>query len=373
MNRPEALRATGGVAHVFAISLSLFVGLCLILSMSCGGEKTSDACLDVICAAGVCDPSSGRCVDAVFCKSDEECLGERVCVEGACTADAGPVVALGCTPETETRDCPPDEYCYEEGCRSAAYICADMTCARGICNAAERTCVSAENCDGDDRACLDGEYCDTEDTCRANLCDLESGLCDRGICEPGTGECVNAGACQALVDCLDAHYCIDGRCHGESNACLPCSGNQMCSYDEEGLSVHCGESPRGCRNGYDCLGDRVCRGGLCAEPQECAPDAFEPNDDESLATNLGDHPDGLQASICRNDVDYYAFDTALLGLIRGLLVVDVRAAREDVGNGQFLVLHNIFHQSPEGQSCKFWRRLFCFAKGQRGFAQVDRP
>ncbi|MFU8804127.1 MAG: hypothetical protein ACNA8W_09990, partial [Bradymonadaceae bacterium] len=260
---------------------------------------------------GQCNPSNGECVNAPVCNRSNEATA---CVEGF--------------------------YCLDDACATEADICASLDCGskRGVCDAAARACTNATNCESDDMNCEAGFFCNAQNSCQANRCDA-AGECERGVCERASGQCVNPDSCNVASDCVDGNYCIDGSCQETVAACAVCTGNQVCDYDEAAQSVSCSESAEGCRNALDCLDDRSCRLGACVEPTACESDNHEPNDTMEEAVNLNQAlGDGLlQATLCSSDVDYYSYNTAGHGHIRGTFVVEARIHGEDVGHGDLVV------------------------------------
>src|SRR5690554_5411780 len=92
--------------------------------------------------------------------------------------------------------------------------CSDEApCERGVCSD-ENSCENAPSCElpGD---CLEGFGC-IEGQCsdvQAGLCEGVS--CERGICDPADGQCVNDAACSSLTEataCLEEHLCVQQSC-----------------------------------------------------------------------------------------------------------------------------------------------------------------
>jgi hypothetical protein len=155
-------------------------------------------------------------------------------------------------------------------------------------------------------------------------------MCNRGVCDRATADCVNPATCTASANCLDGDLCVGGACVPEPEACgaAGCEGNQVCEYDAGSLSAACGENPAGCATTVDCSGERVCRAGACVEVPGCMPDAFEPNDTAAAAMGAS-----VSASLCPGDVDVFGFDTAQSTRQQGALAVRLELNREDVGIG----------------------------------------
>ncbi|MFP4601196.1 MAG: hypothetical protein ACLFVJ_23310, partial [Persicimonas sp.] len=262
----------------------------LMVLAGCGGDE--DACADVDCAFGVCDDSSGQCINPDNCEVDDDCVpgfecgasyvcepldectedadcDAGVCNDGACvnpgtcesnddcldrtycgyddTCRADPcneiscsrgvcdrgtdncVSADSCTDETEATDCIEGEKCADGTCEPQDTFCEEFECERGECSYAEGGCVSADNCEGDDDKCLEGEFCNDQDECRTDKCVEDDVDCgDNGVCQPDTGECENATTCESNSDCVEDHLCVEGTCTLESGACGDADGEGGC-------------------------------------------------------------------------------------------------------------------------------------------------
>ncbi|MEZ4458690.1 MAG: hypothetical protein R3E66_02975 [bacterium] len=317
-------------------------------AIACGDDSTkpTNKCAGVTCETGVCDANTGTCVNE--CDTTEDCA-EGVCDNGTCVQDlcvdvtcprgvcavaTGECVnATVCTNETEATDCVEGYGCYGQRCVTEAEYCETQTCARGVCSLAAKGCANAASCTMDSE-CLEGSFCENG-TCSANRCDANMVMCDRGVCEGTTGECVNATTCSSGAECVDNFYCVDGACTEVDQACAGCEGNQVCAYDQ-GTTVTCEESPAGCNNTFDCLGDRVCDSGSCVAPGTCAADALEPFD-QAAPYALDDNSGVVSASLCANDEDAFTYDVANAAQFTGTLVALVNVDAEDVGRGEVAV------------------------------------
>lgn len=380
----------------FSSAYCAVVVLFLLTLVGCGKE-TSGACDDIVCEQGECkrgiciNPPTcdsddvclrghfcnddsvceadvpcndatpcevgeclwGACVNPDTCDTDEQCLpgyecgglgdcvvspcAGVVCDRGVCEADTGECVnEQVCTDETEEQVCIDGFYCYGLVCVSEADICEDLDCERGICDPAQKSCVNAAEC-AIDSDCVGGFYCADDGTCAANQCDVTMTSCERGACDPETTECVNPDTCSELSDCTDGFYCVDSACVAIDDACGEegCPGNQICDYREQNQQTFCAENPAGCDQALDCDDPRVCDGGRCAPPVGCVADALEPNDSSAEAVAFaGAATDGaVSATLCRDDVDVFTFNTRDTPLFTGTLVVDVRTLPVDVGTG----------------------------------------
>ncbi len=289
MARMNSLRPTRHLSLARALvvcvaSVALWLG-------ACGGDE-AEPCADVICDFGVCDGSSGQCVNPDNCEVDDDCVpgfecgAEYICVAtdecssngdcaagvcsaGACvnpetcetnddclprtycgfddTCRADPcnevscprgvcdrgtdncVSADSCTAETQATDCVAGEKCAAGTCEPQETFCESLDCERGVCSYDEGGCVSADNCEGDDGRCIDGEFCNGENQCAPDLClDREEDCGDNGVCQPATGGCWNATSCESNADCVEDHLCVEGTCRLEELACGDATGEGGC-------------------------------------------------------------------------------------------------------------------------------------------------
>ncbi len=269
------------------------------------GTCAEDPCDENTCGRGVCEPGSTDCIDPETCEADTDCLTNSLCVDGSCLAE--------------------EDFMLE--------------CDRGVPSFEEQACVNADPCMGDDSNCLEGNYCDAAtDTCQANERDEDMVMCDRGVCARESGECISAEPCTAANECVDGEFCITDSCETE----LPgtCPGNQVREYDAENLQAVCDESDDGCATAVDCLGDRVCDAGACAEPGMCMPDAYEPNGLNDDPTDFLSEATANQLrnmTLCPEDVDTFAYALDRDPQESGLLLVDLQLAPSDVGLGTVTV------------------------------------
>ncbi len=277
---------------------------------ACDGDQCIlDRCDLVDCARGVCDQSSGECVNG------------RVC-----------------TAATQATDCIDGFTCYDQACADEATICGDLACTRGECSYLDLACINAEECAGDDLNCLGGFFCNAVNQCQQNVCDDNGVSCPRGVCEAATGACVNDDTCVAALDCIDGFFCIDGSCTESMAACEVCVGNQVCRYDEPTVSIACDENPRGCVTSLDCVGSRECTSRVCGAPVPCVADAFEPNDSAGAATDWFDvNGAAVKGSICPGDVDYFTFDVSRDPQFTGTLIALLTIPAADIGVGTLSV------------------------------------
>lgn len=309
---------------------------------------------DQPCDRGVCE--DGACINAPTCDAADDCVVNNRCVEsqcvfdpcadvecsrGVCEAGTGRCVNADlCTIDTEFDACLEGFFCYGQQCSPPEDVCNALTCDRGVCDAATQGCANAEVC-ADDSECLEDFFC-AQDTnvCTPNVCDSDFIRCAQGTCEISTGDCINAEVCSDSGECTDGFRCIESACVPVGQECgEECPGNQVCDVDVEAQSAACSENPNGCFRSFDCNDSRVCRDQQCQPPIACEADAYEPNDADTDATVFLDvaSANSLDASLCRQDVDVYTYDTREDEDFRGTLVVDLQALTEDRGLGALFV------------------------------------
>lgn len=277
------------------------------------------------------------------CGKDEaaNACADVTCERGVCDAATSECVNdESCTEETEQTACVDGYFCHEQECVTEAALCADLDCRRGVCDPSTKACVNDDTC-ANDLECLDDFFCAEDGDCAKNLCDPTEQDCARGVCDRATGTCVNDDTCSGPADCTDGFYCVGDACVAIEDACGVggCPGNQVCSYDEAATSATCIENPDGCSSAADCVAPRTCDDGACAAPTECVPDTLEPNDALADTTDfLAEATDDVvTASLCAGDVDFYTYDTSATALITGTLSVDLRTRPVDIGVGTIVV------------------------------------
>ncbi len=286
----------------------------------------------------LCDPGTGRCLEAAPCDDESGCFAGRLCLDRACRA---PCVDNASCPGAQTcvdGQCRAPAVCFADGdCgldrRCVANICMDgcgpgmpcrgtqvceaALCVEGPSCAADRDCVGDRRCHDaasvcvsacPDGVCIDGRFCDADAlcgepvdcdadfeclagrVCRGGHCLFESctdrtdcplGYCDDYQCVPALPAC----------SCADGLVCALGVCAqaGPCGGAVLCPDAQLCSAD--GRCVGCADDGD-CGEGacvadacqYDCLGDgdcganRLCISGLCrADFASCVDDGFSPN------------------------------------------------------------------------------------------------
>jgi len=288
----------------------------LVLMPACGDDDTTggpcspctpDAEGHACCAAEhgdlyYCGALTGECVEASGCTAEDCCIpgdpGDAYCAAtyGACSSCA----AETCTPQACCEPCTPgtagdtccraeygnDYYCDTDG------SCVEADCSDNLTNGAETdedcgggscppcandlTCAVATDCES---GFCDGTVC-AACTDHADCADLTGTFCDGGLC---TVQLADGVACTEAAQCDSGHcpasdlVCCDAACDGE---CVACLASKSGGTDGVCEAVTVDTDPD-----VECSTDELCDGiGACA----CSlADAYEPNDTEATAEDLG--------------------------------------------------------------------------------------
>lgn len=217
---------------------------------------TPEGCKPIICPEGVCDPTTGKCVE---CNGTGDCDGENeCCVDNKCDCCEGFVrdygtglcVPQGCTTDTECPDC---FICYQGQCIPRecpeGYICVDDDCKKE-CDCSDATCGVSEACvAADANKC----YCKPcEGTCVTGADCGEGCTCVNGECVPNPCK----GSCTNGTDCGPDCGCQDGEC-------VPCA-DASCANDDCTSILGCGCLGNGCGDVGGCSGG-------CSSSYDCGP------------------------------------------------------------------------------------------------------
>jgi hypothetical protein len=233
----------------------------------CNGAVDDDAC-----AAGVCEPASGMCV-------------EQDCRDLGCQA------GQSCTEEDGAWQCVDSEL--PDDCRDGSLQCGEDE----VCNDQDGQCVPLGGLGDvcrDDRECADGlcvspaslRMPDGDRFCARNCCG--SGDCPGGtVCwQPGGGvsACVSRerlglgdGAAGEGAECGQDADCASGVCRGGSCAdpcCLDagCDGGDSCTVEIDAEADHvdvaCGSGGIG-DAGWPCEVNEDCASSLCIDTGYC--------------------------------------------------------------------------------------------------------
>ena len=136
-----------------------------------GHECVSGECVatvacgdDAPCERGVCE--SGACVNPGVCEGDVDCVAGSSCADGVCVADACADVTCGrgvcerstgecvnatvCTPENAASACLDGFVCYDQACAAVDAVCEAIACERGACDTNTLGCANPQSCEGSD-------------------------------------------------------------------------------------------------------------------------------------------------------------------------------------------------------------------------------
>ena len=246
-----------------------------VCKVGAAGALCDSGCVnDNDCPNGRCDRRAEECSDDE-CAHDGHCLGEEVCLAGAC----------------------------EAGCRVTAKCGRDEVCVKAPGQDVGR-------CDEGCEEGVPGHECDPGQVCRDGECAAgcppekagESGA--RGGCEAGE-KCVagpDGAECEASPDCKDNRDCGPGKyCAGEGQGCQPgcwdqdqCDKGTYCNQETN----QCEEGCRGTDYWFDCnvLRAEVCVGNECKTVGEVANELCERtpykccSDDGECDTGVDYHP-----------------------------------------------------------------------------------
>lgn len=146
--------------------------------------------------------------------------------------------------------------------------CPDgMECIDGWCAGDPDQSDVGFDADGGDELCTsdldcgDGTCRDGDDGCVGDICNLDTGQCEEGPCEPNCGDGELQMGCQCVSEVCEVNAdCGDQVCDG--GQCRPCVSSADCSSD--GTLVCSGGQ---CMPGAECLDDDDCR-----PYEECGPD-----------------------------------------------------------------------------------------------------
>jgi len=291
----------------------------------CTGLPKDCSALDAPCQVGVCQAVSGDCIaqntnEGGVCDDGNSCTTGDVCSGGVCAGSPDPTCVVGAgdcggypdgTACDDGNACTLSDVCTGGACVGQPKDCSalDGACTVGQCNPASGACVVASKNEGG--VCDDGDSCTTGDTCQSGVCvgttdptcagpctgqpngtpcddgdpctvnnTCQSGVCTGtafdcsaldtactvGLCDSGTGGCIqapanNGGACDDGDTCTFADTCQDGVCSGTADP-LCVSGGADCTGKPDGTA---------CDDGDPCTVNTVCMAGTCSgQPKDCS-------------------------------------------------------------------------------------------------------
>lgn len=182
----------------------------------------SDSAICPVCPGlQTCDESNGTCVEPTVCEVNQDCLADRLCLDGLCV-----------------------DGCSSTGCEGQL-----------ACDAATQLCVEATPCDGID-GCFDGRLC-VQGTC-SDPCTMDAACAGQRVCNAETGLCQEPDMCSDDIDCDMGRVCSNRACIDGCTEASPCAGQQTC------IDGQC-EEPDVCFGSVDCLADRICDLSQCTD------------------------------------------------------------------------------------------------------------
>ncbi len=292
-------------------------GVCAGVTQDCSG-LTDD------CNVGVCNPGNGACEaqpanegggcdDGDLCTTVDACTNgvcagsaidcsslDDQCLQGACNPTTGQCEAVAANEGASCSDgdlCTTSDICTNGICEGAFVDCSglDDACNVGVCASSSGFCEQVAVNEGG--GCDDGDLCTESDTCGGGVCqgtlvdcsELD-GMCQTGVCDGGTGNCVAQlaengtscddddlctnedecfnGACEGIaVDCSELDdACNVGSCNASTGQCeaapanegQPCDDAIECTFDEACASGECVGTLEDCDGDGECDGDDNC-------------------------------------------------------------------------------------------------------------------
>ena len=269
---------TGGVATTSICLTPLDADFCET-SGSCCETDIDCAFSGYVCVASGCEtpagapikqcqPSrGGSCTDVAECPNSTD----YECIPVALSAPRCVRVTLGCSPATETLDCPPGVSCESGACVDRRMPCdsyldcpkshlCTTTSVSKYCTRTHRTCHDDTDCGGFAAA---GSFCADVDNDGTKECVGELGTSGEGcvnadcgesapVCEMGAaptaascgdyGLCRNSGECDAGFECVGLWQ--DGRMEcvptgGTCDQVTDCPLQQVCAAPRNGGSPRC--------------------------------------------------------------------------------------------------------------------------------------
>jgi fibro-slime domain-containing protein len=269
------------------------------------------------CTINICDQTDGQCKTQNVigqCTDNNACTTSDVCVNGTCTGidltcNDNNICTfdscdfqIGClfTPDNggpgsceDGNPCTVGDFCNNSICISGQFNdCNDFNdCTVDFCNINNGNCIHLNS---NQTICDDGDLCTENDMCISGICVgnqkncNDNNNCTTDFCDPNTGNCLhsydNGISCNDGNPCTNNDICLNGQCRGiqidcnDNNICTldycdqnngqcqnimaklpcndgnPCTVNDTCHYDVNGLSV-CDGTPKNCDDENQCTND----------------------------------------------------------------------------------------------------------------------
>ncbi len=315
------------------------------VTVACDIDNPCDrgTCVDnAVCLNPTTCNTNSNCLNGFYCTDDNVCsddlCSDTVCDNGVCELGTGACVnADSCRKETQEDDCLSGFGCVQGSCVNETDFCDELDCQRGVCSFEEQGCIDATDCAGDDVQCLSGNYCDDNNACQTNRCDVLNTDCPRGVCDPGQGVCVDKENCTASTDCIDAKVCLGGACTPSEEAC----GTDGCPGNQECAFDEANSSASCQEAATGCASAVDCTGDRVCTNAVCV-DPGMCSEDASEPNNITGQETEItsliqELTICNGDTDLFIFDTTTDPDGTGTLNVVVEINPVDVGLGEIKV------------------------------------
>ena len=138
--------------------------------------------------------------------------------------------------------------------------CASKSCFFGVCESGSGQCVNQTSC-RNDRDCIPGYLCGADGSCVAETACGSNADCSTGVCR--SGACVNPDECLADSECLAKTYCADSqRCEPDPCNAVTCERG-VCERGT-GNCVAAGN----CADNSECLANQKCLDNNCVARQD---------------------------------------------------------------------------------------------------------
>lgn len=199
------------------------------------------------------------------------------------------------------------------GDEEAQDLCENITCDHGICDIGSGECINAADCGTSNDACLAGYECEAG-TCTVTVaCDIDN-PCDRGTCVDNS-VCLNPTSCNTNANCLGGFFCTDdnvcsddlcsdtvcdnGICELGTGACVNADTCRQETQAQDCLAGF-GCVQGACVNEADYCEELDCQRGVCSFEEQGCIDAPDCAGDDvvCLSGNYCDDANACQTNRC---------------------------------------------------------------------------
>ncbi len=229
------------------------------------GSGTRGSCrVTADCTIGCyCEAKSGQCIEAGFCKTNDDCKGGLVC-DIPRTSCQPPTSTTGCT---DDKSCPTGQFCNKGQCTSSWQCQKDADCGTGMKCDERHTCVPGPVLCQKDNDCAVGSTCQNG-TCRSTgSCKSDSDCTPYGtnlICDPTRQTCVpkpsQMAQCHGNSECASGQVCSNASCANDGH-----DPTRTCVFNRECGTGECqnGLCHAKCAQASDCGTGDLCQTGYC--------------------------------------------------------------------------------------------------------------